>query len=181
MRRIAAILALTALPFAALAAGGDGGDEEDSPQKTRTSTECQNGQVWDEKTRACTDAKSGAFDNDTLYRAVRELAWAGRPEDALVVLAAMTEGETDRVLTYRGFALRKADRLEEGLAAYAAALAANPDNLLARSYLGQAYVEMGETALAEAELAQIRARGGAGRWPEVSLSRALATGLTYAH
>ena len=173
--RLALAAALCALPLAALAAS----DDDFPPKQTKTSTECTDGQVWDEKSKTCTDPKSGALDNDTRYRAVRELAWAGRPDDALHVLSAMTEGDTDRVLTYKGFAHRKADRLEEGLAWYDAALTANPDNLLARSYLGQAYVLMGEIALAQAQLDQIRARGGAGGWPETSLETAIATGQTY--
>ncbi len=151
------------------------------PKETKTSTECTGGQVWDEATKTCTEAKSGALDNDTLYRAVRELAWAGRPEDALTVLSAMTEGETDRVLTYKGFANRKAGRLEEGLAYYDAALTKNPDNLLTRSYLGQALVEMGEMQLAQAQLDEIRARGGEGHWPATALQKAIATGQTYSY
>ena len=58
-----------------------------------------------------------------------------------------------RELAYTG-------RLEDGLAYYAEALAQTPDNIQARSYLGQAYVEMNELVLASAELDQIRPRGG---------------------
>lgn len=90
----------------------------------------------------------------------------------------MQEGESDRVLTYRAFALRKAGQIEAGLAGYADALAANPDNILARSYLGQLYVEMAEMDLARAELAEIRIRGGRGSWAETALAEAIATGRT---
>lgn len=176
--RLIAAAALTLLPFAALAAGSD---DTQPPPATQTSTECTKGQVWDEATKACVDADSGQLDDDTRFRAVRELAWAGRPEDALVVLSAMQEGKSDRVLTYIGFANRKAGRLEEGLAAYDAALALNPDNLLARSYLGQAYVDMGETALAQAQLEQIRLRGGDGLWAATALENAIRTGQTYTY
>jgi tetratricopeptide (TPR) repeat protein len=178
MRLIAAAAALSLLPFTALAAGS--GDSE-PPKETKTSTECTGGQVWDEKTKTCSDAKSGQLDNDTLFKAVRELAYAGRPEDALTVLSAMTEGDTDRVLTYKGFANRKAGRLEEGLAYYDAALQVNPDNLLTRSYLGQALVEMGELQLAQVQLDEIVARGGAGGWPATALEKAIATGQTYSY
>ena len=176
--RLFTVAALTLLPFAALAAGSD---DTEPPKATQTSTECEEGQVWDEQTKACVDAKSDLLDDDTRFRAVRELAWAGRPGDALVVLSAMTEGQTDRVLTYTGFANRKAGRLEEGLAAYDAALKLNPDNVLARSYLGQAYVDMGEIELAQLQLDEIRARGGAGLWAETALADAIATGQTYSY
>jgi tetratricopeptide (TPR) repeat protein len=97
----------------------------------------------------------------------------------LIVLSAMTEGKTDRVLTYIGFASRKAGRMDEGLAACDAALALNPDNLLCRSCLGQAYVELGKIELAQAQLDEIRARGGDGLWAETALESAIRTGETH--
>lgn len=166
------------LPGLAFAAGSD---SSNPPAPTETSTECKNTEVWDEKTQKCIDAQSGQLDNDTLYQAARELAYAGRPDDALVVLSAMTEGETDRVLTYMGFATRKAGDLEGGMAYYQAALAKNPDNLLTRSYMGQAFVEQGKITLAEAQLDEIVLRGGAGTWPERSLRHAIETGATYSY
>jgi Tfp pilus assembly protein PilF len=90
----------------------------------------------------------------------------------------MTEGETDRVLTYMGFAHRKAGRADLGMEHYAHALDVNPDNILARSYLGQMLVEMGEIAAARRQLDEIRTRGGAGTWAEASLARAVGTGET---
>lgn len=169
---------LCALP---LSAGAVGSDDTAPPVPTETTTKCTDAQVWDEKTKSCVDAKSGQLDDDTRFRAVRELAWAGQPEAALTVLSAMTEGETDRVLTYKGFANRKAGRLEEGLAHYAHALDVNPDNILARSYLGQMLVEMGEIAMARTQLNEIRARGGAGTWAEASLAQAVGTGQTLSY
>ena len=178
MRLIATVAALSLLPITALAAGSD---ETEPPPATQTSTECVKGQVWDEATKSCVDADSGQLDDDTRFRAVRELAWAGRPEDALIVLSAMTEGRTDRVLTYIGFANRKAGRMDEGLAAYDAALALNPDNLLCRSYLGQAYVELGKIDMAQLQLDEIRARGGDGLWAETALESAIRTGETHSY
>lgn len=175
LTQLALVLGLS-MPGLAFAAGTEGGTP---PETTETTTKCKASEVWDEKTSKCVDAQSGQLDNDTLFQAARELAYAGRPDDALVVLAAMTEGESDRVLTYMGFANRKAGNLEAGLDYYHAALALNPGNLLTRSYLGQAYVEMNEMELAQAQLDEIVARGGAGGWPEQSLRKAIATGVTY--
>lgn len=173
MRALAPFL-IALLPFSAFAAGND----PEPPKPTQTTTECKDGQIWDEKTKACVAPDKTGLNDDIRFKAVRELAYAGRAEEALRVLAAMTEGDTDRVLTYKGFASRKAGRVEEGLAFYDRALAQNPDNLLARSYLGQAYVEMQEITLASMQLDEIRARGGAGTWAEVSLAKAVLTGET---
>lgn len=174
----AAFLIATLVLALPLRAYGVGIDSADPPKPTETTTTCVDGQIYDEKTKACVVPDKTGLTDDVRFEAVRELAYAGRPEAALNVLAAMTEGDTDRVLTYKGFANRKAGRLEAALAFYAQALAQNPDNILARSYLGQAYVGMNEVALAAAELTQIRARGGAGTWAEVSLAAAMRSGVT---
>lgn len=176
--RLATVLAISLFPFAALAAGSD---DSDPPKQTETSTKCENAQVWDEATQSCVNAESGQLDNETRFRAVRELAWAGRPDEALTVLSTMNEGNSDRVLTYLGFANRKAGRLEVGLDFYAQALDANPNNILARSYLGQALVEMGEIELASLQLNEIRTRGGAGTWAETALDTAIRTGQTLSY
>jgi tetratricopeptide (TPR) repeat protein len=169
----AALIALT--PFAAFAAGGD---DPKPPVETETSTVCTDGQIYDEETKACVDPEEQTLHDDQRYDAVRELAYAGRTEDAMRVLASMTEGETDRVLTYLGFINRQMGNWEAGLAAYDRALAINPDNMLARSYYGQALVMMNEMELASLQLDEIRVRGGAGTWAETALADAIATGRT---
>ena len=93
----------------------------------------------------------------------------------------MSEVQTDRVLTYMGFANRKAGRVEEGMKYYLAALEKNPDNILARSYMGQGLVEQGKIELAEAQLDEIVARGGKDTWPEKSLRQAIESGETYSY
>lgn len=155
------------------------GSDDEPPKTTKTTTECEKGKIWDEKTKACVDAQDSRLDDDTRFDAVRELAYAGRPDEALDVLAAMTEGETDRVLTYLGFANRLAGNVDRGMDFYERAIAQNPDNLLARSYMGQAFVKAGEMDLAQAQLDEIVARGGTGSWPERSLRRAISTQETF--
>lgn len=174
MRLVPALL-LSLLPAMAYAAGSDSAEP---PKTTKTTTECKTGEIWDEKTQACVDADGASLDDNQRFDAVRELAYAGRPEAALVVLSTMTEGRTDRVLTYLGFANRKAGRVDLGFRYYAEALEQNPANILARSYLGQALVERGDIALARAQLNEIRARGGAGSWAETTLALAVGTGQT---
>jgi tetratricopeptide (TPR) repeat protein len=173
--RILLAAALSLAPWAALAVGSD---DSEPPKPTETSTECAKGEVWDEKTGSCIKAESHLLDDDQRYGAVRELAYAGRPDEALAILATMTEGATPRVLTYRGFLLRQTGRIEEGIAAYERAIALDPGNILARSYYGQLLVQMDEKGLATLQLAAIRMHGGGGTWAERALSDAIATGMT---
>lgn len=165
--------ALICLPATAFAVGG--GDDS-PPTPTRTTTECPEGQVFDDNAGECVAIQESRLDDDALYYAARELAYAGRLRDALQALALMSDPGESRVQTYLGFVQRRLGNADAALAHYAAALGADPDNLLARSYLGMAHVLDGRRDLARAELAQIRLRGGAGSWPDRALARAIRTG-----
>lgn len=177
MRMILAA-ALSFVPQLALAAGSD---DSEPPKPTETTTECAKGEVWDEKTAACIKAEGAGLTDEQRFGAVRELAHANRPDEALAILATMTEGETARVMTYQGFLLRQTGKIEESIAAYEHALAIDPTNILARSYYGQLLVLMNETEMAEFQLAEIRKLGGAGTWSERSLASAVETGVTYTY
>lgn len=163
---------MLALPVAGYAAGISSAP----PATTKTTTECKGAQVFDEKTKTCVDARDSRLDDDARFDAARELAYRDRPRDALAVLSTMSEQDSDRVLTYLGFATRKSGDMEAAMAFYDRALKQNPDNLMARSYRGQAYILQGEATLASAELSQIRQRGGRGTWPEYALRAAIETG-----
>ncbi len=171
----AAIVLAPQLAFAA------GSDDTEPPKPTETTLECAKGEVWDEKTKTCIKAEGAGLTDDQRFGAVRELAYAGRPSEALLVLSSMTEGETPRVLTYEGFLLRQTGRVEEGIAAYERAIALDSGNILARSYYGQLLVQMNEPQEAQLQLAAIRMAGGGGTWAERALADAIATGVTYTY
>jgi len=173
------ILAVALLfPTAALAVGSD----DDTPATpTQTTTECTDGKVWDEKSESCRTPRESRLDDDTLYRAAREFAYAGQFGHALGALAAMSDQHDDRVLTYKGFAHRKSGDTALGMQYYVQAIVKNPDNLLARSYMGQAFVEAGDLDAAKAQLAEIRARGGRQSWSAFALKSAIAAGPSKAY
>lgn len=175
MRLILAIA--LAAPGFAFAAGS--GNDAGTPKPTKTTTSCKGSQVWDDKTQKCVNPQESSLDADSLYGAVRELAYAGRYGDAQNVLRAMADQGDDRVLTYWGFTHRKMGNAELARDYYRQAIARNPDNILARSYMGQGFVESGDIDAAIAQWREIKARGGAGTWAEASLRQAIATGSTY--
>jgi len=177
MRRLVLTAALM-VPMAAFAAGSS---DSSPPKPTQTTKVCKDGKIWDKKTKSCVDAKESRLDDDTRYAAVRELAYAGKYGDALYVLAAMSDQSESRVLTYYGFTHRKAGRADLGMQYYNAALNADPDNLLARSYMGQGLVAAGNIEAARVQLAEIESRGGKSSWPETSLRKAIQTGKTYSY
>lgn len=166
---IAAALAF-ALPVAAFAAG----DETAPPKKPK----CESGFVYDKNTKSCVSSNGHTLDTDTLYQHVRSLSYDGRYTDAQVLLAQMP-ADDDRTLTYMGFTNRKMGNTEAAMTYYARALARNPGNVLARSYMGQGLVEKGNISAAMEQLREIRAHGGKGTWAEASLRTAISTGRTF--
>lgn len=173
MRNLLLASAFT-LPLIATGAFAAGGGNETAPKKPK----CQTGQVYDKKTKSCVSAQESNLDVDSLYENLRELAYAGRYNDAELVLAQMPQDD-DRTLTYRGFTQRKQGNMDAAMTFYAQALQANPANVLARSYMGQGLVEQGKLVEAIAQLRAIRAHGGTGTWAEASLRTAIATGQTF--
>lgn len=195
MLRLTTFAVILALPVAALAK-----DDDTPPQQTQTTKNCfqekqwdpeikkyvrfskpVNG-VWDASINKCVRPdKTSYLDEDTLYDAVRELAYHGQYDDAITVLDQMPDQASDRVLTYRGFTARKLGDLELANVYYQQAIDANPDNIAARSYMGQGFVEAGDKVAARVQLEEIRARGGVGSWSEKSLAKAIEKGSGYSY
>lgn len=170
-------IALQAFVFtpAVYAAGGGGST---APKPTNTTKKCLFGRVYDKDAGRCVKPDKTNFTEDELYDAVRELAYDGQHEHAQDILRIMDQND-DRVLTYWGFTYRKMGELELANVFYNNAIETNPDNILARSYMGQGFVAEGRTDLAIEQWREIKARGGEGTWAEASLREAIRSGLTY--
>lgn len=151
-----------------------GSDSTEPPVKTETTQLCKDGEVWDEKTQACLKVQGGLLTDDQIYAAAREMAYDGQHDNALMVLGFAANQNDPRILNYKGFAHRKAGRLDEGMAYYQAALRLDPDFILARSYMGQGLIADGDLDGAKEQLSEIAARGGAGTWAYAALDMALA-------
>lgn len=137
--------------------------------------------VWDPQLKRCIRPdKAGYLQSSILEDAVRELAYFGRLTDAQTVLSQM-DADSDFALTYWGFTHRKLGQIDEANAYYQAAIEKNPDNILARSYMGQGFVEAGDYLAAREQLLSIRARGGQNTWAEASLLAAIETGTGYSY
>lgn len=147
---LAGCLAAALLSGQAQASGGGGGSS--APSKPN----CQKGQVFDKKSRACVSQQSSltpdADRTDYAYR----LAKAGRYEEALSLLDTLKEPNTAKALNYRGYATRKLGRTDEGIGYYLKSVQLDPNYAQVREYLGEAYVIKGQLDLAKEQLATIK-------------------------
>lgn len=156
-----------------------GGDSSSPPDKTETTEKCKNGQVWDKNKKKCVAAEESGFNDDDLYKAARELAYAGQYDHAIRILKLAKNQEDPRILNYLGFSNRKAGRVDVAMDYYRRAIAIDGNYILARSYMGQALVDQGLTREARLQLIEIRDRGGENTWAYRALAQALDTGITY--
>ncbi len=142
----AAVLGLTIVASSPVFAAGS--DPEDM-------IECRKGLVYDKKKKKCVPAQSGITPDTVLTDNAYRLAKAGKPEEALTLLDMVRDQQSPTVLNYRGYATRLTGKVDQGIVFYKQALAIDPNNVLVREYLGEAYVTKGKIALARAQLRKI--------------------------
>jgi len=109
--------------------------------------------------RACVGQASAKMSDEELFYAGYWLAKSGQYAQALSYLSRAGQKD-ERVLTYIGFATRKLGRVDEALPFYAKALEINANYVVARAYLGEAFLSQDDLGRAQGELAEIAARCG---------------------
>lgn len=171
----AGTVALAVTTSGAFAAGSE---TPTKPTKSETTQDCEKGFVWDKKKEECVKIEASIMPDDEIYKNARELAYDGQYDNALKLLAMADNPRDPRILTYQGYANRKAGRVAKGMEYYQQALNIDPTFVLARSYMGQAFVQTGQIDAAEEELVQIAALSGTNNWPYQSLARAIRGDIT---
>jgi Flp pilus assembly protein TadD len=180
--------AASALAFAfsapAFAAGSDSGNSpgnSDNGGKSvdKTMAKCKHGMVYSENKKKCVKANKSSMNDTQLFEIAREMAYAGQYDNALVVLDAAKNQNDPRILNYKGYANRKAGRVDLAMTYYQKAIAIDGNYLLARSYMGQGLIMQGKVEEARAQLIEIRDRGGKDTYAYHALYDALKRNLTY--
>jgi len=134
MRNLASVLAIASLaliPASALAMGSSSSDDDDAkPAKTAAPSEF--------------DMGVAAIEAQNWSEAQKHMA------------AAIDLDSTNAdAFNYLGYARRKSGDHEGALKAYNVALQLDPEHKGAHEYIGQAYLEMGNVAMAEQHLARL--------------------------
>ncbi len=153
-------LAMSSAPV--LAAGG----ESSTPT-------CPKGQVYNSSKQKC-EPKTSAVDPRSLFETGRALAYSGRYEEAIETLKLAYDARHPGVFNMLGYSYRKQGKLLVALGYYEEALRLDPDHVLTREYLGEAYLQMGDLASAREQLGEIEKRAGRSSAEHAELSRHIA-------
>lgn len=116
-------------------------------------------------------------DDEATYARGYALAIAGHHAAALDALRSIGNQADPRVQTMIGFSLRNLGMVDEAIAYYTAALGINPDLTSTRQYLGEAFLQKGDRAGAERQLAEIARRLGTSCEHYTALAAAIARGI----
>lgn len=95
-----------------------------------------------------------------VYDMAVRLAKKGQYENAILLLTSLKRNDDPRVLNYLGFATRKSGDPDGAIPFYEKALALEPGFTQARQYLGEAWLQLQQTGLAEEQLAEIKKHCG---------------------
>lgn len=133
----------------------DGGGDSD-PVIVKPKLKCKKGYVLHKQRNRCVKAKkSSNLDQDSIFDYGRNLAYAGRYDEAIEVLELAPQPQDHRVLNMLGYASRKRGNLDQAFAYYQASISQNRNYALVRAYLGEAYLTVGELELARVQLTEI--------------------------
>ncbi|MEL6871375.1 MAG: tetratricopeptide repeat protein [Pseudomonadota bacterium] len=121
--------------------------------------------------------QSSSLTDDEIYQASYLLATDGEYAKAKALLLQAANQDDPRILNYLGFTTRKLGDPEAALGFYSKALEARPDYAEARSYLGEALIELGRLDDARRELDQIETICGTACEPYAKLSDRLQKAL----
>lgn len=126
------------------------------------------------KTKPACKPKAGEASDDEIYNAAYWMARQGQYSAALHVLKGARDPSDPRILNATGYATRKLGDVDAAMTFYHRTLARDPDYVLARAYLGEAYLMKDAVAAAEAQLHEIGRRCGTACEAYASLSRNIA-------
>ncbi len=136
------------------------GDDDKTLPKPKPPKACKKGQIWSERDKKCMPKKAGLAPDHQLIARGWQLAYAGHYGEAIEVFELVRDKDRPRLLNGLGYSHRKLGRLDQAIAYYHAAIALQPNYVLAREYLGEGYVAQGHMQLAKAQLDEIAKRCG---------------------
>ncbi len=136
---------------------GNAGGSSASQQKIPS---CKRSLVWNKSKRKCVAQQEGALDDDSIFETGRDLALAGRYDEAITILTLAADKTDARILNMLGYSHRREGRVNVGIGYYHEAILNDPNYTPVREYLGEALLQIGDLPAAKAQLAEIEKRCG---------------------
>lgn len=165
--------ALSVAPASLLALGSG----DDAGSGTSEKPTCKRGYIYSDKKKRCVRKTSRHLDRSDLLHHAWATAYAGDFRQARALFESLADRPDAEVYNGLGYSNRKLGAIAVGIGYYHKALALEPDYVLARSYLGEAYANAGKIALARNQLAEIGRRCGKQCKEYVYLLRAIEVGV----
>ncbi len=131
----------------------------------------KNSAAWSE----CVGPAAAQLSDSDIFYAGYWMARLGQYDQAIAYLS-LAKVPDARTLTYLGFATRKSGNVDKAFAYYEKALALDPNFVVARAYLGEAYITVGNMQAARDQLSEIARRCGANCAAYDELARHIARG-----
>jgi len=169
-----AMLAVGALALSGAAATGTAFAMGEAPKPVVDCRKKKNKDKPECKNQARPDTATGPrMTDDQIYAAAYVLAEEGQYGKARDLLATAHNQDDPRILNYLGFTTRKLGDARAALVYYQRALELRPDYALARSYMGEALIALGDADGARAQLAEIERICSRACEPYTKLAKAL--------
>ena len=98
--------------------------------------------------------------DDERFMAGYWLAKHGYYQEAIDVLSKIDKSDDPRILNYIGYATRKLGNIDQALVFYRKAISLDPDYVMSRAYMGEAFLAKGDRHAALTQLREIAQRCG---------------------
>ena len=164
-------VSLAAIPAQVLAMGS-GSDSTSKPKPPK----CKEGYVYSSEKKRCVRKSSDLLTPSDFIAHGWQLARGGKYSAAIAAFQTSGAASNPEALNGLGYSHRKLGHLITAIDFYHKALEIEPDYVLARSYLGEGYVQSGRIDLARLELTEIAQRCGKTCPEYIQLMRTIETG-----
>jgi len=121
---------------------------------------CKSGYVYSSGQNKCVIKSSRALSDSARIAQAELFGYSGQYNDAIDVLSSVQKRDTPEYWNLLGFSTRKSGDVARGIGFYQKALDLDPDYVLAREYLGEGYLQLGDIDAASLQLKEIADRCG---------------------
>jgi tetratricopeptide (TPR) repeat protein len=152
---VALAIALGMIPGSAARSYASDVSEILRPSGTRLKKKCLKDKIYSDSLRECVIKTSKVLTDFDFYYGGYELLKSKKYEEALDTFDLIKNKEWPQVFTFIGITKQKLGKVDESVSLFVKALSLDPNYIVAREHLGEAYLQKGEPEKARDQLVQI--------------------------